>query len=100
MTERVRRAFKVEAMFRQLNDRIAETARRFHVEPADTADFVCECADAACDDNVEATLEEYARVRRHRRRFLLRRGHEDFAVERVVAVEPHYAVVEKLGGPP
>lgn len=91
-----RRAAKIEAVFRQLNDRIAETARRFQ---ADEVDFVCECADADCTHRVEATLDEYAEVREHERRFLLVNGHEQPDVESVVARRPRYAIVEKAVTP-
>jgi hypothetical protein len=49
-----------EALFREVNERIAESAERFDSE---RAEFVCECADQEGTERVEATLVEYERVR-------------------------------------
>ena len=48
-----------EALFREVNERIAESAQRFESQGAE---FVCECADQDCTERVEATLDEYERV--------------------------------------
>jgi hypothetical protein len=81
-----------EALFREVNERIAETAERFDAEETR---FVCECADPACTERVEAKLEEYERVRADGATFLLVPGHEDARVESVIERENGYAVVEK-----
>lgn len=81
-----------EALFREVNERIAETAERFD---ADEARFVCECADPACTERVDVTLEEYEDVRKDGATFLLVPGHEDERVESVVEVEDGREVVEK-----
>jgi hypothetical protein len=81
-----------EALFREVNERIAETAERFDAEETR---FVCECADPACTKRVDATLEEYERVRADGATFLLVPGHEDARVESVIERESGYAVVEK-----
>ena len=87
---------RTEAMFREVNERIAETAERFH---ADEADFVCECADQQCAERVGATLDEYEQVRAHGDRFLLVPGHEDESVEHVVGrPRPRLAIVKKANG--
>lgn len=79
-------------MFREVNERIAETAERFD---ADEASFVCECAEPTCTERLDVTLEEYESVRKNGARFLLVPGHEDERVESVVEVEDGHAVVEK-----
>ena len=79
-------------MFREVNERIADTASRFEVGEAS---FVCECADPTCAERVEATLEEYERVRQDGTKFLVAPGHEDRRVESVVDVEREHTVVEK-----
>jgi hypothetical protein len=83
-----------EALFRDVNERIAESAERFD---ADEAEFVCECADPECAERIPAALEEYESVRANGTHFLLVPGHEDTRVERVVE-RPHRraAVVEKF----
>jgi hypothetical protein len=84
---------RTEALFREVNERIAESAERFD---ADETNFVCECADPACTHRVGATLEEYERVRRNGDTFLLVPGHEDERVEAVVElVDDQVAVVAK-----
>jgi transcription initiation factor TFIID subunit TAF12 len=82
-----------EAIFRNVNERIAETAERF---VADSAEFVCECADQACTDRVEAPLTKYAEVRKEATQFLLAPGHEHERVEHVIERKPRYTVVNKV----
>lgn len=83
---------RTEALFREVNERIAETAQRFD---ADETNFVCECADPSCTHRVGTTLDEYERVREDGDTFLLVPGHEDDRVEAVVEVADDHAVVEK-----
>ena len=83
---------RTEALFREVNERIAETAERFD---AKETRFVCECADTACTHRVEATLEQYEDVREDGDTFLLAPGHEDERVEAVVKSTNEHAVVEK-----
>jgi transcription initiation factor TFIID subunit TAF12 len=83
---------RTEALFREVNERIAETAERFD---ATETNFVCECAEPTCTHRVEATLEEYERVREEGDTFLLVPGHEDERVEAVVKAIDDHAVVEK-----
>ena len=83
-----------EALFREVNERIAESAQRFE---SHRAEFVCECADQDCTERVEATLDEYERVRADGTRFLLRPGHVDARVERVVEQRSgRFTIVEKF----
>ena len=84
---------KTEAVFREVNERINETAQRF---ASAEARFLCECGDADCTERVEATLDEYELVREDATHFLLRDGHEAPAIERVVRRRRGYAVVEKF----
>lgn len=91
-TDKVRMA-TTEAIFRDVNERIAESAQRFE---SDEADFVCECGDRACTHRVQATLDDYERVREKPTRFLLAPGHEDERIERVVEQRRRFAVVEKF----
>jgi hypothetical protein len=93
MAEREVRIAHTEALFRDVNERIAESAERFS---ARDADFVCECADPACAERVPATVEQYEEVRSVGTHFLLTPGHELPEVETVVK-RPHNrtVVVEK-----
>ena len=92
MEDKVRRA-KTEALFRDVNERIAESAQRFE---SDSTQFVCECADPTCTDRVEATLDVYEDVRADATTFLLTPGHADDDIERVVADKGRFHIVEKV----
>ena len=93
-TEEATRAAKTEAVFREVNERIAESAEKFQ---ADEAAFVCECSDAACTDRIDAPLVEYEDVRADGATFMVAPGHEDGDIERVVRGEPAFRVVRKVG---
>jgi hypothetical protein len=82
-----------EALFRDVNERIAESAERFDAEETD---FVCECADADCTHRLTASLAEYEEVRDDPTTFLLVPGHEQHDIERVVSDRGRFHVVEKL----
>jgi hypothetical protein len=84
---------RTEVVFREVNERIAENARRFD---AGSTDFICECADPRCTERVEATLEEYERVRANGARFLLAPGHRDSSIELIVERRRDFVVVEKV----
>lgn len=92
MDDKVKRA-RTEALFRDVNERIAESAHRFD---ADSTQFVCECADPNCTHRLEATLDEYEEVRANGATFMLAPGHEQDDIERVVRVESRFNVVEKV----
>ena len=94
MSEQQVRMARTEALFRNVNERIAESAERFD---SDAAEFVCECSDQSCTERVEATLDEYEEVRGDATHFLLRPGHEDTRIERVLERRGNrHAVVEKV----
>jgi hypothetical protein len=87
------RRAKNEAFFRDVNERIAESAAQFEAE---ATEFVCECSDPACTHRLEATLDDYEEVRAHGARFLIAPGHADGDIERVVADRGDFHVVEKV----
>ena len=95
MESQAERAARNEATFRETNESIESVAERFQ---ARENDFLCECSDNTCGELIRLGLDEYERVRARGTTFVLRPGHEDTAVERVV--EHHrdrYVVVEKTG---
>ena len=95
MTDPRERKAETEALFRELNERIAETAERFDAE---RVELHCECADPACHERVEAPLAEYEDVRAQATDFLVVPGHEAPEIERVVGRRRRYAVVRKVDG--
>ena len=92
MDSKVRRA-RTEALFRDVNERIAESAERFG---ADETEFVCECADPNCTSRIEMTLADYNEVRGDATHFLVVPGHEDPEIERIVECRRRRAIVEKF----
>jgi hypothetical protein len=92
VNEHERRA-TTEALFRDVNERIAESAERFE---ADGSDFVCECSDPNCTHRVSASLDEYEEVRAEPTTFLVAPGHEQNDIERVISDRGGFRVVEKI----
>ena len=92
MDDKVRRA-RTEALFRDVNERIAESARRFD---AASTQFVCECADPSCVHRVDATLAEYEEVRADGATFMLAPGHDHSDIERIVEINGRFHIVEKI----
>ena len=84
---------RTEALFRDVNERIAESAQRFDAE---STEFICECSDPDCTHRVEATLDEYEEVRADGATFLLVPGHEHADIERIVDERDRFNVVEKV----
>jgi uncharacterized Zn finger protein len=82
-----------EALFRDVNERIAESAERFD---ANETEFVCECADPNCTHRVSASLVEYEEVREDPTTFFVVPGHEQDDIERVLSDRGRFRVVEKI----
>ena len=59
--------------------------------------FLCECPDISCNEVVLLTLAEYEQIRATPEGGLARPGHEDLAIERVVASNARYVTTEKFG---
>ena len=93
VTESDVRMAKTEALFRDVNERIAEASERFDAEEAE---FMCECGDPACADRLEVPLEEYEEVRSDATTFVLDPDHVEPRIERVVEHRKGYAVVKKF----
>jgi hypothetical protein len=92
VSEHERRA-TTEALFRDVNERIAESAERFDAEHTE---FVCECSDPNCTHRVAASLAEYEQVRAEPTTFLIAPGHEQEDIEQVVADRGRYRIVDKV----
>jgi hypothetical protein len=93
MSTREARIAKTESLFRDVNERIAETSERFD---ATEAEFMCECADPGCAERLEVPLEVYEDVRADATTFLLNPEHVEPDVERVVRRRSGYAIVKKV----
>jgi hypothetical protein len=87
------RIAKTESAFRDVNERIADSAQQIGLQQAS---LVCECADPECGHRIEAPLEAYEEVRADGARFLIAPQHEEGNHEQVVESRPGYRVIEKL----
>jgi hypothetical protein len=83
---------RTESLFRDVNERIADAADE---APVDDVQFVCECGDPACTAGIRLRLDVYDEVRSEPTHFVIKPGHEDTTVERIVEQKNGYDVVEK-----
>jgi hypothetical protein len=97
--ERTRRVARNQAIYRQVNERVAELNEAFGEVSGDFL-VVCECSDLLCTEQISLSVEAYERTRSSPTHFIVRPGHEAAAVEDVIAQEPGYLVVEKRAGKP
>jgi hypothetical protein len=100
MDERLERQARNEALFREVNDRIAELGEEAQAgwAPMDgQIEFFCECGrEGGCGARVAMTPEEYALVRGESDRFATAAGHHNPALERVVAQTARFVIVDKI----
>lgn len=87
-------AARTQSLFREVNERMEEIGRDARLVDGE---LLCECANTECAKPILLTLTEYEAVRRIPTHFLVAPGHEDPAIERVVAANERYVVVEKFG---
>ena len=97
MSARDERLAGNEALFREVNERVAEVATHFvevetHIEPVD---FTCECGRADCAEPIRMTLVEYEAIRAESTHFAVVPEHEQPEIEVVIERHPTYFVVEK-----
>ena len=88
------RAARNQSTFREVNERIKEITQT-HDEQR--AEILCECSDVTCSTRIEIGLGEYDDVRSHGNRFVILKEHADLDVERIVAENDRFCVVEKIG---
>jgi hypothetical protein len=89
------RAAHNEEVFRTINDRIEEGAKKHGVQEA--LPFHCECGIETCVEKVQLPPAEYDRIAADMARFVVVPGHETPNVEVVVERHDSYVVVEKTG---
>ncbi len=89
------RAARNEALFREVNENIARLGERHGATTQPV--FLCECASSVCAEQLAVDPDTYRRVREDGRLFLVRPGHEDPQIERVVESHGDYLIVEKTG---
>lgn len=85
-----------EALFREVNERVAELASHFFDNDTHEAiDFICECVRAECTELIPMTVAEYEAIRTESTRFAVVPGHEDPEIESIIERHPAYLVVKK-----
>ena len=98
LDERLTRQARNEALFREVNERIAQLGERAQAySPDGTVDFMCECGeDGGCGQRVRVPVDVYERVRSQDDRFVVRPGHETPELEHAVEWADDYVVVDKV----
>ena len=92
---RLARAEKNEQAHKEHNERRARIEEQAGVPQDDPVPFVCECDDPACSQAVVLRLDEYEQAVRPPDQFVVRPGHEDPSVERIVEQHDGYVIVSK-----
>jgi hypothetical protein len=98
LDDRLARQAQNEALFREVNERIAQLGERAEAWSSDgTIDFLCECGErGGCGQRVRVPLDAYERARSQDDRFIVRPGHETPELERAVEWTDDYVVVDKV----
>jgi hypothetical protein len=98
LDERFARQARNEALFREVNERIAQLGENAQAwSPDGTIEFLCECGEeGGCGQRVRVPAEAYERVRSQDDRFVVRPGHETPELEHAVEWTDDYVVVDKI----
>lgn len=99
MDEREAQVGKNQALFRQVNERVAQLNESFATF-TNTFVLICECGDSGCVTQISIASDAYERVRTDATLFIVAPGHENSEVEDVVDTESAYHVVRKHAGLP
>jgi hypothetical protein len=98
LDERLARQARNEALFREVNERIAEldeAAQAWSLEG--TVLLFCECgAEGGCGERITVPARVYETVRQQDDRFLVRPGHETPELETAVEWTDEYVIVDKV----
>jgi hypothetical protein len=91
------RAFRNEALFREVNVHIAELQEGPYnlLEDEELLPLICECSHTGCTTPIEAEPATFEQVRENPLRFMVAPGHEDLEIESVVERREGYLIVEK-----
>lgn len=95
---RVARKARNQALFREVNERIAEVAADFDAVAPEKQDFVCECSQIGCTQLVQLPMAAYAQIRSDAAEFVVLSGHEDPDHETVVERHDGYVIARNKPG--
>lgn len=90
MTEPLERLAHQQTLLREVNERIRDVA------DLDVGIFICECGTRECLGTIALSLEQYGRIRSNPTWFILKSGHADAEIARVVSEDDGFMVVERL----
>jgi hypothetical protein len=88
------RVGKNEAIFRHVNERIAELSASFDSE---VLELFCECADGACVERLHVGAADYERARSEEATFIVAPAHVVPSLEEVVFEGDGFVFVRKHG---
>jgi hypothetical protein len=94
--EQERRVGLNEALFREVNEQIHSLVDDESVG-GNSITVICECGDVNCTERVELLLSDYERIRSDNLLYVIARGHNIPAVERIVERRDGWEVVRKFG---
>jgi hypothetical protein len=80
-----------EAIFREVNERVADVMD----SEARTTNFLCECGNLDCVEEISLTDAEYVKVRSNPATFAVAPGHVIEDVETVIEETDRFQIVEK-----
>ena len=95
---RLARQARNEALFRDVNERIAQLGESAQAwSPDGAVEFLCECGEeGGCGERVRVPVHVYDRVRGQDDRFVVKPGHETPELERAVDWTNEYVIVDKI----
>jgi hypothetical protein len=93
MSSRDQRIAANEALFREVNERIADLDAPHHAE----LEIICECGDRDCLERITVSVGEYEEARADATLFLARRGHLMPGAEVLVAERGDHQLLRKTG---
>jgi len=96
MTSRDERVAANEALFRDVNERVADIMAELG-DVAGSLEVFCECGDHDCMEKLTVERFMYEKVRENATQFLVLPGHEVPEVEMVVDERERLLVVQKVG---
>jgi hypothetical protein len=104
-----RRLAENEAYFRQYNEQVQKRLKEIdgiaveegkthltHDESETLFHFYCECSDEDCRKRIALSLNTYTSCHKQRDHFIVLPGHEVRSIERVIAKQPEFWLVEKF----
>jgi hypothetical protein len=96
MSPREARVVRNEALFREVNIRIADLEERLlGLDEDGLMSLVCECGHTGCTNPIKVDPATFEQVRENSLRFLVAPGHEDLDDESVVERRAGFLIVEK-----